>query len=45
MSLGLISRLKNTRVDYVCPECARAFNLPFDRCPACECDRLYKIVK
>ncbi len=33
MSLGLISRLKNTRVDYVCPECARAFDLPFDDVP------------
>ncbi len=45
MSIGFISRLKNTRVDYVCPECARAFNLPCERCPACDCDRLYKIVK
>ncbi len=41
----LANRFRNTRVDYVCPECGRAFNLPLDACPSCEGDELHRIVK
>ncbi|WP_458205388.1 hypothetical protein [Haladaptatus sp. NG-SE-30] len=41
----VVQRIRNTRIDYVCPECARAFDLPFQTCPVCDGDELHRIVK
>ncbi|WP_227374176.1 hypothetical protein [Haladaptatus halobius] len=41
----LVNRIRNTQIDYVCPDCGRAFDLPSETCPACDGERLYRIVK
>ena len=41
----LVKRFRNTRIDYVCPECARAFELPYEECPLCDGDCLYRVVQ
>ncbi len=41
----LVNRIRNNQIDYVCPNCARAFNLPSETCPVCDDEPLYRIVK
>ncbi|WP_435154621.1 hypothetical protein [Haladaptatus sp. DFWS20] len=41
----LINWFRNTRIDYVCADCGRAFDLPLDSCPSCEAEPLHRIVK
>ncbi|WP_458188507.1 hypothetical protein [Haladaptatus sp. NG-WS-4] len=40
-----VNRIRNTRIDYVCPDCARAYDLPYGACPMCDSERLHRIVK
>ncbi|WP_433623869.1 hypothetical protein [Halomicrococcus sp. NG-SE-24] len=44
MLKSLLDRFRNTRIDYVCSDCARAFDLPYDACPICEEGDLHRVV-